>query len=445
MSTTRKICARGLSSSSTIRNVLHHCGNHSKVQQQGRINSWQRMFSTLETLPPLIYASKHKGPIVDQLWTLRLQAKQKAAASPDPIDMKRPRPPSESMTKITYDFESDDFLKEQYCNPFGGLRFGKVLEDLDALAGNIAFSHVQDPTVNIVTASVDRIRLSGAVDMDRNQQLSGKVTFVGSSSMEIRMQCKGDGEDDPWMEAYFTFVAVDSTTKKPMKIPPLDPQTWLEKDQFEAGQRRANVRKEARRKGQNFETAPLDPEIEKVAVQLNDDAGPLKNIPSLANPNAMLMEQTRLQNCEIAQPQTANLAHQIFGGFLMRRAFDLAYATTYLFAGCRPRFMEVDQVAFTMPVSVGDLTNFQSQIVYANVHDTITDFHLYQGQANVPIISVEVQAWVVQPAISSAKLSNKFVYTFAVDGGTEIRKILPGNMEQARKMATHLANRGITG
>mmetsp|Transcript_25741 Transcript_25741/g.34256 ORF Transcript_25741/g.34256 Transcript_25741/m.34256 type:complete len:296 (+) Transcript_25741:664-1551(+) len=245
--------------------------------------------------------------------------------------------------------------------------------------------------------------------------------------------------------AYFTFVAVDSTTKKPMKIPPLDPQTWLEKDQFEAGQRRANVRKEARRKGQNFETAPLDPEIEKVAVQLNDDAGPLKNIPSLANPNAMLMEQTRLQNCEIAQPQTANLAHQIFGGFLMRRAFDLAYATTYLFAGCRPRFMEVDQVAFTMPVSVGDLTNFQSQIVYANVHDTITDFHLYQGQANVPIISVEVQAWVVQPAISSAKLSNKFVYTFAVDGGTEIRKILPGNMEQARKMATHLANRGITG
>jgi len=445
MSTTRKICARGLSSSSTIRNVLHHCGNHSKVQQQGRINSWQRMFSTLETLPPLIYASKHKGPIVDQLWTLRLQAKQKAAASPDPIDMKRPRPPSESMTKITYDFESDDFLKEQYRNPFGGLRFGKVLEDLDALAGNIAFSHVQDPTVNIVTASVDRIRLSGAVDMDRNQQLSGKVTFVGSSSMEIRMQCKGDGEDDPWMEAYFTFVAVDSTTKKPMKIPPLDPQTWLEKDQFEAGQRRANVRKEARRKGQNFETAPLDPEIEKVAVQLNDDAGPLKNIPSLANPNAMLMEQTRLQNCEIAQPQTANLAHQIFGGFLMRRAFDLAYATTYLFAGCRPRFMEVDQVAFTMPVSVGDLTNFQSQIVYANVHDTITDFHLYQGQANVPIISVEVQAWVVQPAISSAKLSNKFVYTFAVDDGTEIRKILPGNMEQARKMATHLANRGITG
>ena len=43
----------------------------------------------------------------------------------------------------------------------------------------------------------------------------------------------------------------------------------------------------------------------------------------------------------------------------MRRAFDLAYATAYVFAGCRPRFLEVGQVAFTIPVNVGDLTSFQ--------------------------------------------------------------------------------------
>eukprot|EP00536_Pseudo-nitzschia_multiseries_P019482 jgi/Psemu1/321391/estExt_fgenesh1_pm.C_50940001 len=383
-------------------------------------------------------ASKFKGPIVNQLWDLRLEAKRKAAASGESIDMVRPRPPCESMTKIDYDFENNEFLMERYRNPFGHLRFGKVLEDLDALAGNIAFSHVQDPEINIVTASVDRILLSGIVGLGKNQQLSGKVTYVGTSSMEIRMQCKAFDQDDPWMEAYFTFVPSTPRPKNPLKIPPLEPQTWLEKDQFEAGKRRAQLRKEARKKVKNFET-PLDPEIEKVAVELLREGGPLIHIPSLANPRSILMEQTKLQNYELAQPQTANLANQIFGGFLMRRAFDLAYATAYVFAGRRPRFVEVDQVAFTIPVSVGDLTNFQAQVIYADVHDELRDFNVYQDQKGVPVISIEVSAWVVEPEQASAKLSNKFIYTFAADAGMDIRKVLPSNMEEARKMAIQMS------
>jgi acyl-coenzyme A thioesterase 9 len=105
------------------------------------------------------------------------------------------------VTKISYPFSTNEFLKEQYRNPFGQMRFGKVLEDLDALAGNIAFAHVQDPALNIVTASVDRIRLSAPPNLESDQHLSGKVTYVGTSSMEIRMQCKDDKHgDDPWME-----------------------------------------------------------------------------------------------------------------------------------------------------------------------------------------------------------------------------------------------------
>lgn len=145
------------------------------------------------------YTSRLKGPIVNQLWTKRELAKE--AVRNTVIDMERPRPPSESITNISYPFSSDEFLKEQYRNPFGQMRFGKVLEDLDALAGNIAFAHVQDPDLTIVTASVDRIRLSAPPNLDADQHLSGKVTFVGTSSMEIRMQCKNiEHGEDPWME-----------------------------------------------------------------------------------------------------------------------------------------------------------------------------------------------------------------------------------------------------
>lgn len=381
------------------------------------------------------YVSQLKGPIVNRLWTARAAAKR--AVEGVEIDMDRPRPPSESVTKISYDFSRDEFLREAYRNPFGQMRFGKVLEDLDALAGNIAFAHVQDPKLTIVTASVDRIRLSAPPNLDSDQHLSGKVTYVGTSSMEIRMQCKDTKDpssDDPWMEAYFTFVAVDPETKRPLKIPPLDPQTWLEKDQFEAGRRRAQLRKEARQKRKNFDT-PLDPEVEMEALKLLREAGPLLNIPSLANPHCILVEQTKLQNCEIAQPQTKNLANQIFGGFLMRRAWELSYATAYVFGGARPRFLEVDQVSFSVPVSVGDLTNFHARVIHTEVQKEIRDFNLFRGQRDVPIVSVEVSAWIVVPEEATAKLSNRFYFTFALESGTRIRKVLPSNMEEARRMA----------
>lgn len=387
------------------------------------------------------FVSQLKGPIVNQLWTARQDAKNAVLKMfPDGnVDMKRPRSPSESNTKICYPFETDTLLKEEYRNPFGQVRFGKLLEDLDALAGNIAFAHVQDPNVTIVTASVDRIRLSTPPNLESNQELSGKVTYVGKSSMEIRMQCKETGEDDPWLESYFTFVATDPQTKRPLPIPPLDPQTWLERDQYEAGQRRANARKEARAKRKNFES-PLDPHIEQDAVQLLQEAGPLLNIPSLANPHAILVPQTKLQNVEIAQPQARNLANQIFGGFLMRRAFDLAFSTAYVFGGQRPRFLEVDQMNFSLPVNVGDLTNFQARVIHTHVKDEVRNFSVLRGQRNVPIVSVEVAAWIVEPEQASAKLSNQFYFTFALPSGTPCRKVLPSNMEEARRMAIRIVN-----
>lgn len=63
--------------------------------------------------------------------------------------------------------------------------------------------------------------------------------------------------------------------------------------------------------------------------------------------------ETSLSNTFVAQPQQRNMHGRIFGGFLMRRAFELGFATTYLFAGSRPSFVRVDEVTFRW---VGDRT-----------------------------------------------------------------------------------------
>lgn len=407
---------------------------------------------------PLRFVSHLKNPIVHQLWTARGAAKEAAAKNQTVFDSESPRTPNQSKTQISYPFSTDEFLKETYRNPWGQMRFGKILEDLDALAGNIAFAHVQNPNTIIVTASVDRIRISGTPSIEVDQHLSGKVTFVGTSSMEIRMQCV-DALGHEWMEAYFTFVATDPVTKRPDRIAPLLPETFAEHKEFEAARHRADMKKEARK---NLKQGLyVEPDIEQTARRLLKEAGPLLNMPSLANPHNILITQTELQSVEIAQPQARNMANQIFGGFLMRRACELAWATAYAFGGERPLFYEVDQVQFSMPVNVGDMLNFHARVLYSSLHDELPHFagmpeasptadeqeqELQQEEPTsnkknkISLVSVEVEAWIVDPSAASAKLSNQFYFTFALPpGNKEIRKVLPSNMEAARTMALRMA------
>ena len=61
------------------------------------------------------------------------------------------------------------------------------------------------------------------------------------------------------------------------------------------------------------------------------------------------------------------MSDHIFGGFLMRRGFELAYTSAYLFGGDKPNFLEVDDISFDSPVDVGDLLVFKSRILYTMV------------------------------------------------------------------------------
>lgn len=95
-----------------------------------------------------------------------------------------------------------------------------------------------------------------------------------------------------------------------------------------------------------------------------------------------------------------------------------------------------------MPVNVGDLLNFHSRVLYSSIKDELPGFAGFAGDKtnkNIPLVSVEVEAWIVDPSTASAKLSNQFFFTFALPGNTLIRKVLPSNMDEARKMALRMA------
>lgn len=423
-------------------------------------------------------ASLFKNPIVQQLWTARQEAKKKrrrrrrrttttaggggpsSTSSSDTVIEReeegegKKKAPALSRVEVSYPFSTDVYLQEAYRNPWGQMRLGRLLEDLDALAGNVAFFHADDGTRPeseqpvLVTASVDRIRLRERPDVRLDQHLSGCVTWTGTSSMEIKMQCSSDATTTkPWLEAYVTFVTLDRRTMKPTQIPAVAPETPEERADFDAGVLRAAQKKQRRqhRQGGEYPDAVVD-----LAGQLLEKAGPLLNMPSLADPHSILVPATRMQNAMIAQPQFQNLASRVFGGFLVRRAFELAFATAYVFGGARPIFLEVDEVAFASPVDVGDLLVFNSRVLYTD-RGFLKDFYetpcgsssssdddgSYDSD-ELPLIHVEVEAWVTVPEEASAKLSNQFYFTFAGSSAKQVRTVLPANIDDARRMAARI-------
>ncbi len=384
-------------------------------------------------------AAIFQNPIVEQLWLARQEAKATHASgggieANDPFtSISTPRPPSYSRTRVTYPFSSDPVLLENYKSPWGQVRFGKILEDLDAMAGNVAFKHTVsggswDPP-RIVTAGVDSIKIQDRPSIGTDMELGGQISWVGSSSMEIFMTVACEGR--VWCSAKFTFVARDPTSGKATTIVPLLPETNDEKNLFEAGARAAVHKKSLRKMAST--TSDYTLEIEQIAKGLINRAAPLKTMPALAPANTMLVNGTEMHNSFLTQPQQTNMHGSIFGGLLMRRAFELSFATAYLFFGSRPKFIEVDDITFQAPVAVGELLTFHSRVLY-----TLPGGGDLKLDGHNSLAMIEVEAFVMDPEHVDSKLSNKFYFTYSLQSGVDCKTVLPDNLDTAKRMAARM-------
>ena len=104
-------------------------------------------------------AGVHKSPIVQLLWKERANLQRVTAEGGKPQEKLLTKTARDSRVAVSYNFKDDQLLKEQYANFNGLIQFSKLFEDLDALAGNVAFKHCDDDDPetrmpHLVTASV---------------------------------------------------------------------------------------------------------------------------------------------------------------------------------------------------------------------------------------------------------------------------------------------------
>ena len=154
------------------------------------------------------------------------------------------------------------------------------------------------------------------------------------------------------------------------------------------------------------------------------------------------MSSTVLTSASIMQPQYRNRHQfQIFGGFLLKATFELAFCCAASFSHERPGFVSADPCTFLNPVPVGSVLYLTATVVYTDpsvideeerdeaegAQDGAIDVKSEGGhnfaaserksgnRAGKTRISVRVDSKVRDVEHGHARPTGEFHYTFAVE------------------------------
>lgn len=133
-------------------------------------------------------------------------------------------------------------------NGFGRLFGGRLLSWIDEVAGATARRHCgRDAT----TAAIDNLQFKSGVYLNDIVVLIGKVTYVGHTSMEVRVDTymeEADGTRHAINRAYFVMVAMGEDGK-PCEVPGLILENDGEKMEWENAVKRRELRQMRRKEG----------------------------------------------------------------------------------------------------------------------------------------------------------------------------------------------------
>ena len=136
--------------------------------------------------------------------------------------------------------ETVHIVRPNHLNGANRLFGGILMQWIDEVAGIVAKRHSMS---NVTTASVDNLTfLKGAYQNDL-VVIKGKMTWVGSSSMEVCVDTyvEHKGEQTRINNAHFMMVALDENDK-PVKVPGLILQTEDEHLAWAHGEERRRIR-----------------------------------------------------------------------------------------------------------------------------------------------------------------------------------------------------------
>jgi acyl-coenzyme A thioesterase 9 len=391
---------------------------------------------------------------------LRVSSSTAAARAPVDLTLARPLSLREASSTVVLPLSSDERLRDAYVSYLGDVRLGKVLEDCDAAAGGSAYEFVghgrgipirggDGPTpatlgassferggVTIVTASVDQIIVHMRPSVACDLRYSSGVEWVGRSSMSVAVTVEtrvpgsdgddsgandGDGGDDSgadngaraparWsrvLSSRFTMVALDEDTGRPVEVNKLAPHGVEEERRHAEASDAVQVQ---RMLNAELRAAADQPPSREELVLVHDLVRRHERGPITAG--LRTIGSTRVESTTIMHPQHRNVHGKVFGGFLMRSAYESAYAASLFFTRASPQFLAVDDIRFIAPVDIGSVVRFTASV----------------DHSEPPLFTVSVAADVIDPATGATVRTTTFYFTFT---SPETQLVVPVTYSEA--------------
>ena len=144
--------------------------------------------------------------------------------------------------------ETVHVVRPNHLNAANRLFGGILMQWLDEVAAVVAKRHAM---TNVITASVDNLRFLKGAYQNEMIVIIGKLTFVGNTSMEVRVETYVEnkcGIRKAINRAYFVMVALDDNDR-PTKVPELILETEAEKAEWESAKKRREMRSQRKLEG----------------------------------------------------------------------------------------------------------------------------------------------------------------------------------------------------
>lgn len=244
----------------------------------------------------------------------------------------------------------------------GNFRFGLLLEELDIMAEQTALAYVRlfHPEGRVVTAAIDNIVVRHVVDVSRDIVLHARINHVGRSSLEIGIRVEHPATVTSELQhiasCYITMVARGGAgAGESLPLPPLE---YVSDEEKSRATKVVAARDEYRQQQASLLSPPSREEYEML-----DAMHRAQEEPGFAG---LACSRLVAEAWERMYPEQEYVPQRIFGGYLMRRAYELSGICSELVAPDRSIIAAVNRINFFHPVRLGDKLHFTSRVVYTN-------------------------------------------------------------------------------
>jgi acyl-coenzyme A thioesterase 9 len=140
------------------------------------------------------------------------------------------------------------------------------------------------------------------------------------------------------------------------------------------------------------------------------ETSPTKQKPA----NAFYMTESRIQSVQIMQPQYRNRHNfMIFGGFLLKSTFELAFTCASALSHTRPAFIALDPSTFENPVPVGSVLYMTAVAAYTD-SPVVASGDVKMSPEGSTRVQIRVDSHIRSVEHGEVRATGQFNYTFEV-------------------------------